>query len=181
MITLKLKELNKEIRPIVKELLEIKNDHAIPRLLKISINMGVGASAVKDKKQADLAKEELRNIAGQEPVICYSTKSISNFGLREGMPIGVKVTLRGDKMWQFLERLIYIALPQINDFRGFNKKQFDGHGNFTFGLKEQTMFNEVNFNTNSQLRGMDITICTSATNDKAGEVFLTKLNLPFIS
>ena len=149
-----------------------------PRLLKIAINRGVG-DAASDQKLLQSAVEELQLITGQRPAISKAKKAISNFKLREGMPIGAHTTLRGDRMWEFLDRLVTIALPRIRDFRGLSPKQFDGNGNYTFGLTEQSMFHEIDQDRIDRVRGMDITIVTTATNDDEGRALLKALGFPF--
>jgi large subunit ribosomal protein L5 len=150
----------------------------VPRLTKIVVNMGVGEAA-RDSKLIDGAVRDLAAITGQKPTVTRSRKSISQFKLREGMPIGAKVTLRGDRMWEFLDRLLSLALPRIRDFRGLNAQQFDGHGNYTFGLTEQSMFREIDVDKIDRQRGMDITLVTTATNDDEGRELLRQLGFPF--
>ena len=150
----------------------------IPRLTKIVVNMGVG-EATRDAKLMDGAVRDLTAITGQKPAVVRARKSIAQFKLREGMPIGAKVTLRGDRMWEFLDRLVSIALPRIRDFRGLSPKQFDGRGNYTFGLIEQSMFHEIDQDRIDRVRGMDITVVTTATNDDEGRALLRKLGFPF--
>ena len=150
----------------------------IPRIEKIVLNMGVG-EATQDKKRVDQAASEMELIAGQKPVITKAKKSIAQFKLREGMPIGVKVTLRRERMYEFLDRFITIALPRVRDFRGLNGKQFDGNGNYTFGLTEQSMFHEIDQYKIDRVRGMDITVVTTATNDDEGRALLKALGFPF--
>ena len=154
-----------------------KNPHEIPKLTKIVLNMGVGA-AVTDKKKLNNAMEELALIAGQKPVMTSARKSIATFKVREGMPIGCKVTLRSEKMYEFLERLVNIALPRIRDFHGITGKNFDGKGNFAFGIKEQIVFPEINYEKVEDVRGMDIVICTTAKTDEEAKYLLTSFNLP---
>ena len=154
-----------------------KNPHEIPKLTKIVLNMGVG-EAVTDKKKLNNAMEELALIAGQKPVMTSARKSIATFKLREGMPIGCKVTLRSQKMYEFLERLVNIALPRIRDFHGITGKNFDGKGNFAFGIKEQIVFPEINYEKVEDVRGMDIVICTTAKTDEEAKYLLTSFNLP---
>ncbi len=154
-----------------------KNPHEIPKLTKIVLNMGVGA-AVTDKKKLNNAMEELALIAGQKPVMTSARKSIATFKLREGMPIGCKVTLRSEKMYEFLERLVNIALPRIRDFHGITGKNFDGKGNFAFGIKEQIVFPEINYEKVEDVRGLDIVICTTAKTDEEAKYLLTSFNLP---
>ena len=154
------------------------NNMQIPKIEKIVLNMGVG-EAVNDRKKVDNAAKDLALIAGQRPVITRSRKSIAVFKLRENMPIGCKVTLRGDRMYEFIDRLVTIALPRIRDFRGLSPKQFDGRGNYTFGLTEQSMFHEIDQDRIDRVRGMDITIVTTATNDDEGRALLKALGFPF--
>lgn len=153
------------------------NSHEIPKLTKIVLNMGVG-DAVMDKKKLNSAAEEMSMIAGQKAVITKARKSIATFKVREDMPIGCKVTLRRDKMYEFLERLVNMALPRIRDFHGIQGKNFDGRGNFAFGIKEQIIFPEINYEKVDSVRGMDIVICTSAKTDAEAKELLTGFNLP---
>jgi large subunit ribosomal protein L5 len=155
-----------------------RNPMQVPRLVKIVVNMGVG-DAARDGKLIEGAVRDLSTITGQRPEIRRARKSIAQFKLREGMPIGAKVTLRGDRMWEFLDRLLTIALPRIRDFRGLSPKQFDGNGNYTFGLNEQSMFHEINPDSIDRQRGMDITVVTTATNDEEGRALLKHLGFPF--
>ena len=155
-----------------------KNPHQIPNLTKIVVNMGVG-DAAKDGKLIDGAIRDLTAITGQKPQVNLARKSIAQFKLREGQPIGAHVTLRGDRMWEFLDRLLSLSLPRIRDFRGLSDKQFDGKGNYTFGLTEQTMFHEINQDNVDRPRGMDITLVTTASNDAEGRALLTALGFPF--
>jgi large subunit ribosomal protein L5 len=164
----------------LKEKLGKNNLMEVPRLEKICVNQGLGA-AVADKKIVDTAVVELTNITGQKAVATYSRKAISNFKLRENMPIGVKVTLRGDNMYEFLERLIAIALPRVRDFRGISDKGFDGRGNYTLGIIEQIIFPEIDIDKVSRIQGMDITFVTTAKNDKDAYALLKELGLPFKS
>lgn len=174
------KKYREQVIPALKERLGYKNVMQIPRLEKISMNQGVGA-AVADKKIVDVAVEEMTNIAGQRAVATKSKKAISNFKLRENMPIGVKVTLRGDRMYEFLERLVAISLPRVRDFRGINDKGFDGRGNYTLGVTEQIIFPEIDIDKVSRIQGMDITFVTSAKTDKEAYELLKELGLPFKS
>ena len=167
-----------EIRGKLSEQFGYDNVMQIPGLTKIVVNMGVG-DAARDSKMINGALEDLTAITGQKPQLRRAKKSIANFKLREGMPIGAKVTLRGDRMWEFLDRLLTVALPRIRDFRGLNDKQFDGNGNYTFGLSEQTMFYEIDIDKIDRVRGMDITLVTTATNDDEGRALLTHLGFPF--
>ncbi len=171
-------EYFKTIRPALKEQLGITNDLAVPRLDKIVLNMGVG-EATQDRKHIDSAVEDMALIAGQKPVITKARKSIATFKLREDMAIGCKVTLRGDRMYEFLDRLVNIALPRQRDFRGLNGKSFDGNGNYAMGIKEQIIFPEIDYDKVSKIRGMDIIICTTATNDKDARALLKAFNMPF--
>ena len=167
-----------EITGALREQFSFTNPMQVPRLVKIVVNMGVG-DAARDAKLMDGAVRDLTAITGQKPQIRRATKSIAQFKLREGMPIGAKVTLRGDRMWEFLDRLLSLALPRIRDFRGLNAKQFDGHGNYTFGLNEQSMFREIDVDRIDRQRGMDITLVTTATNDDEGRELLRQLGFPF--
>jgi large subunit ribosomal protein L5 len=167
-----------EIAPALKEQFSFENPMQIPGLVKIVVNMGVGAAA-RDAKLIDGAVRDLTLITGQKPLVQKARVSIAQFKLREGMPIGAKVTLRGDRMWEFLDRLLSIALPRIRDFRGLSPKQFDGHGNYTFGLNEQSMFHEIDPDSIDRPRGMDITLVTTASSDEEGRALLTALGFPF--
>ena len=167
-----------EIRTKLNDEFSYDNVMQITGLTKIVVNMGVG-DAARDSKVINGALEDLTAITGQKPQLRRAKKSIANFKLREGMPIGAKVTLRGDRMWEFLDRLLTVALPRIRDFRGLNDKQFDGNGNYTFGLSEQTMFYEIDIDKIDRVRGMDITLVTTATNDDEGRALLTHLGFPF--
>ena len=155
-----------------------ENVNQVARLTKIVVNMGVG-DAAKDSKLIEGAIRDLTAITGQKPQVTRARKSIAQFKLREGMPIGAHTTLRGDRMWEFLDRLLSIALPRIRDFRGLSPKQFDGHGNYTFGLTEQSMFHEIDQDKIDRVRGMDITIVTTATTDDEGRSLLRRLGFPF--
>ena len=172
------KEFNETISAKLQEELGLNNKMLIPKLEKIVLNQGVGA-AVGDKKLIDVAIDEMTAITGQKAIATYSKKAISNFKLRENMPIGVKCTLRGDKMYEFLERFIRIALPRVRDFRGISDKGFDGRGNYTMGIKEQIIFPEINIDKVNRISGMDITFVTSAPNDKEAYALLKALGLPF--
>jgi large subunit ribosomal protein L5 len=154
------------------------NPMAVPKIDKIVINMGVG-EAVQDKKKVETAAQELELIAGQKPVITKAKKSIAQFKLREGMPIGVKVTLRRERMYEFLDRLVTIAMPRIRDFRGLNPKSFDGRGNYAMGLKEQLIFPEISYDKIDKVRGMDIIVTTTATTDEEARELLRLFNFPF--
>jgi large subunit ribosomal protein L5 len=167
-----------EIKPALTEQFSYGNAMQVPGVVKVVVNMGVG-DAAKDSKLIDGALRDLTAITGQKPQVRKATKSIAQFKLREGMPIGAKVTLRGDRMWEFLDRLVTIALPRIRDFRGLSPKQFDGNGNYTFGLNEQSMFHEIDIDKVDRTRGMDITVVTTATNDDEGRALLRALGFPF--
>ncbi len=167
-----------EIVPALATELGFKNVHQIPGLTKIVVNMGVGEAA-RDGKIIDGAIADITAITGQKPMVTKARKSIAQFKLREGQPIGVHVTLRGDRMWEFLDRLLALALPRIRDFRGLSPKQFDGTGNYTFGLTEQSMFHEINQDKIDRVRGMDITVVTTAKTDDEGRALLTALGFPF--
>ncbi|GAA3128219.1 50S ribosomal protein L5 [Nonomuraea sp. NPDC049421] len=167
-----------EIANQLREQFGIENVMEIPALTKIKVNMGVGEAA-RDSKLIEGAVRDLTAITGQKPAVVRARKSIAQFKLREGMPIGAHVTLRGDRMWEFLDRLLALALPRIRDFRGLSPKQFDGNGNYTFGLTEQVMFHEVDQDKVDRPRGMDITIVTTAKNDDQGRALLKLLGFPF--
>jgi large subunit ribosomal protein L5 len=167
-----------EIIPALRSEFDIANVMQVPGLTKIVVNMGVGEAA-RDSKLIEGAIRDLTAITGQKPSVTKARKSIAQFKLREGMPIGAHVTLRGDRMWEFLDRLLSLALPRIRDFRGLSPKQFDGRGNYTFGLTEQVMFHEINQDRIDRSRGMDITIVTTATNDDEGRALLKQLGFPF--
>ena len=154
------------------------NTMQVPGVVKVVVNMGVG-DAAKDSKLIEGAVKDLTAITGQKPVVTKARKSIAQFKLREGMPIGAHTTLRGDRMWEFLDRLVSIALPRIRDFRGLSPKQFDGRGNYTFGLTEQSVFHEIDQDRIDRVRGMDITVVTTATNDDEGRALLKQLGFPF--
>ena len=167
-----------EIRKALQEQFSYANVMQIPGVVKVVVNMGVGEAA-RDAKLINNAVADLALITGQKPEIRKATKSIAQFKLREGMPIGARVTLRGDRMWEFLDRLTSIALPRIRDFRGLSPKQFDGSGNYTFGLAEQSVFHEIDVDKIDRVRGMDISVVTSATNDDEGRALLRALGFPF--
>ena len=167
-----------EVAPALQSQFGYANPMQVPGLTKIVVNMGVGMAA-RDAKLMDGAVRDLTLITGQKPLVQRARKSIAQFKLREGMPIGAKVTLRGDRMWEFLDRLLTLALPRIRDFRGLSDRQFDGKGNYTFGLNEQSMFHEIDPDTIDRQRGMDITIVTTATNDEEGRALLRHLGFPF--
>jgi large subunit ribosomal protein L5 len=167
-----------EIAAAMREEFGYPNVMQIPSVTKIVVNMGVG-DAARDAKLIDGAVKDLAIITGQKPKVNRARKSIAQFKLREGMPIGASVTLRGDRMWEFLDRLLSLALPRIRDFRGLSDRQFDGSGNYTFGLTEQLMFHEINPDAVDRQRGMDVTVVTSATNDEEGRSLLRRLGFPF--
>ena len=168
------------VRAAMKEEFGYKNDMQIPRLDKIVLNMGVG-EAVKDTKKVKAAAEQLTAIAGQKAVITHAKKSIAGFRVREEMPLGCKVTLRGDRMYEFLDRLVNVALPRVRDFRGVKGTSFDGRGNYAMGLKEQFVFPEINFDKVDEVLGMDIIICTTARTDAEAKALLKHFNMPFNS
>ncbi|MFN8184798.1 MAG: 50S ribosomal protein L5 [Candidatus Nanopelagicales bacterium] len=167
-----------EIKPTLQEQLGLSNVMQVPTVTKVVVNMGVG-DAARDSKLIDGAVRDLATITGQKPQITKARKSIAQFKLREGQPIGAHATLRGDRMWEFLDRLMAVALPRIRDFRGLSPRQFDGKGNYTFGLTEQVMFPEVDPDAVDRARGMDVTIVTSAVDDEGGRALLTLLGMPF--
>ena len=170
---------NNELRPALKEELGIDNIMAVPKLTKVVINMGVG-EAVKDSKKIEIAQKELASITGQFPIITKAKKANASFKLREGMSVGLKVTLRKSKMYEFIDRLINIALPRVRDFRGISDKSFDGRGNYSLGLKEQFIFPEIEYETVDTPRGMDITIVTTAKTDEEAKELLKNFNFPFV-
>jgi large subunit ribosomal protein L5 len=175
----RLKDFYKEtVVPKLTKDLGVKNAMQVPKLTKITVNMGVG-EAVADRKVMDAAVADLTKITGQKPKLCLSKKSIASFKLRENLAIGAKVTLRGERMWEFFDRLVTIAIPRIRDFRGINARSFDGRGNFSLGIKEQIIFPEIQYDQIDQLRGMDITITTTAKDDKQGRALLNAFNFPF--
>ena len=167
-----------DLRAQLKDELGLSSSMEVPRIQKITLNMGVG-EAKTDAKQLDAAMEELATIAGQRPQMRRAKKSVAQFKIREGMPIGARVTLRGDRMWEFIDRLISIALPRIRDFRGLNPRSLDGRGNFSLGIREQLIFPEINYDDIQQVRGLDVTITTSAENDEQALALLRALGLPF--
>jgi large subunit ribosomal protein L5 len=167
-----------EISSGLREEFGYANVMQVPRMVKIVVNMGVGEAA-RDSKLIEGAVRDLAVITGQKPQVTRARRSIAQFKLREGMPIGAHVTLRGDRMWEFLDRLLSVALPRIRDFRGLSPKQFDGRGNYTFGLNEQSMFHEIDQDRIDRVRGMDITIVTTATTDDEGRALLRRLGFPF--
>src|ERR1035437_4162648 len=167
-----------EIKPALVTEFGYSNPMQVPGVVKVIVNMGVGEAA-RDAKLIDGAVRDLSAITGQKPVVTKARKSIAQFKLREGMPIGAHTTLRGDRMWEFLDRLVSVALPRIRDFRGLSSKQFDGRGNYTFGLTEQSMFHEIDQDKIDRVRGMDITVVTTAANDDEGRALLRHLGFPF--
>ena len=175
----RLKEFyQKQVVPKLTKDLGVKNVMQVPKITKITVNMGVG-EAVADRKVMDAAVADLSKITGQKPMLCLSKKSIASFKVRENLAIGTKVTLRGERMWEFFDRLVTIAIPRIRDFRGINPRSFDGRGNFSLGIKEQIIFPEIQYDQIDQLRGMDITITTTAKDDKQGRALLNAFNFPF--
>ena len=169
---------SKEVAPALAKEFGYKNVMAIPKIEKVVVNMGLG-EATSNAKISETGADEIARVTGQKPVITRAKKSIAQFKVRKGMPIGTMVTLRGDRMWEFLDRLLTIALPRIRDFRGLSDRQFDGHGNYTFGLVEQVMFHEIDPDKVDRQRGMDITVVTTATNDAEGRSLLRRLGFPF--
>jgi large subunit ribosomal protein L5 len=168
----------KTVVPKLKADLGVENVMQIPKITKITVNMGVG-EAVADRKVMDAAVADLTKITGQKPKLCMSKKSIASFKVRENLAIGTKVTLRGERMWEFFDRLVTIAIPRIRDFRGINPRSFDGRGNFSLGIKEQIIFPEIQYDQIDQLRGMDITITTTAKDNKQGKALLEAFSFPF--
>lgn len=171
-------EYNETVRPALREEFQHGNVMEVPTVVKVVVNMGVGEAA-HDSKMIEGAVRDLPAITGQKPQVTKARKSIAQFKLREGMPIGAHVTMRGDRMWEFLDRLISISLPRIRDFRGLSPKQFDGNGNYTFGLTEQSVFHEIDADSIDRVRGMDITVVTTAKNDAEGRALLKQLGFPF--
>ncbi len=167
----------KEAMPQIMKRLKLTNPMAVPRISKITLNMGVG-EALADRKVLDFAVKDLARISGQQPVICKARVSVATFKLREGVPIGCKVTLRRERMYEFLDRLINVAIPRVRDFRGLSAKSFDGQGNYSIGVKEQIIFPEVDFDQIDTIRGLDITITTTARNDEEGRALLAAFRLP---
>ena len=167
-----------QVVPRLRQDLKIENAMQVPRISKITVNMGVG-EAVADKKVMDAALADLTKITGQKPLVTKSRKAIASFKIRAGLPIGAKVTLRGARMYEFLDRLINIAMPRIRDFRGVSPRSFDGQGNYSLGVKEQIIFPEIQYDQIDQVRGMDITITTTATDDRHGRALLEAFNFPF--
>ena len=169
---------HEKLVPELKTKLGLKNTMQVPRILKITVNMGVG-EAVADKKVMDAATADMAKITGQKPAVTKAKKSVATFKVRDGQAIGCKVTLRGDRMYEFLDRLVSIAIPRIRDFRGISTRSFDGRGNYSLGVKEQIIFPEIQYDQIDQIRGMDITISTSAHDDKHGRALLEAFNFPF--
>jgi large subunit ribosomal protein L5 len=174
------KVYREDIVPALTKEFGFTNPHQVPGLVKVVVNTGVGEAA-KESKAIEGAIEDLTLITGQKPVVTKARKSIAQFKLREGMPIGAHVTLRGNRAWEFVDRLVNLALPRIRDFRGLSDRQFDGHGNYTFGLTEQTVFHEIDPDKIDRVRGFDITIVTTAKNDEEGRALLRALGFPFIT
>jgi large subunit ribosomal protein L5 len=170
----------KEMVPVIQERLGLSNVNAVPKVTKVGINMGVG-EAVNDKKHLESAVNDLRAITGQKPVVTKARKSVASFKIRDGWPLGCKVTLRGDRMYDFLERLVNIAIPRERDFRGLNPKSFDQQGNYSMGIKEQIIFPEINYDNIDKIRGMDVCINTSAKNKEDAKILLEVLEFPFKS
>ncbi len=171
-------QFDKEIRSKLTEQFGYANPMQVPTLTKVVLNMGIG-EAVNDRKKVELAAADLALIAGQKPIVTHSRKAIATFKLREGQAIGCKVTLRKARMYEFIDRLVNIALPRVRDFRGLNPKSFDGRGNYSLGLKEHIVFPEIDFEKSGEAWGMDITVCTSASNDEQARALLTAFNFPF--
>jgi len=167
-----------EVRPALQKELGIKNIMAVPEISKIVVNMGVG-EASQNVKLLDGAVSDMTAITGQKPVVTRARKSVANFKLREGMPVGCRVTMRGARMWEFLDRLVNVALPRIRDFKGVNPKSFDGRGNYTLGIREQIIFPEIEYDKVDKIRGMDITICTTARTNEEGMALLRYFRMPF--
>jgi large subunit ribosomal protein L5 len=175
----RLKQIYREkMVPELKSKLGLKNSMQVPRIVKVTVNMGVG-EAVADKKVMDAATADMAKITGQKPAVTKAKKSVATFKVRDGQAIGCKVTLRGDRMYEFLDRLVSIAIPRIRDFRGISSRSFDGRGNYSLGVKEQIIFPEIQYDQIDQIRGMDITISTSARDDKHGRALLEAFNFPF--
>ena len=167
-----------EVAPALKERFGIENPMRIPKLEKIIVNMGVGEAA-QDSRRLDGAMEDLARITGQKPQLRRARKSVAGFKIREGMPVGVRATLRGERMWEFLDRLVSIALPRVRDFRGINPNAFDGRGNFALGLREQTIFPEVSYDSIDSMRGLDVAVVTTAETDEEARELLRMLGMPF--
>ncbi|MFZ0444284.1 MAG: 50S ribosomal protein L5 [Bacillus sp. (in: firmicutes)] len=171
-------KFSKEITPALVSKFNYKSVMQVPKVEKIVVNMGIG-DAVQNAKSLDVAVEELATITGQKPIITRAKKSIAGFRLREGMPIGAKVTLRGERMYEFLDKLVSVSLPRVRDFRGISKKSFDGRGNYTLGVREQLIFPEIDYDKVSKVRGMDIVIVTTANTDEEARELLTQIGMPF--
>jgi large subunit ribosomal protein L5 len=171
-------KFSKEITPALVSKFNYKSVMQVPKVEKIVLNMGIG-DAVQNAKSLDVAVEELATITGQKPIITRAKKSIAGFRLREGMPIGAKVTLRGERMYEFLDKLVSVSLPRVRDFRGISKKSFDGRGNYTLGVREQLIFPEIDYDKVSKVRGMDIVIVTTANTDEEARELLTQIGMPF--
>ena len=171
-------QYSKEVVPALQKEFSYKNIMQVPRIEKITLNMGVG-EAISDKKVLEHATNDLTAISGQKPITTVARKSVAGFKIREGYPIGTKVTLRGERMWEFLERLISISIPRIRDFRGLNPKSFDGRGNYSMGVREQIIFPEIEYDKIDKIRGLDITITTSAKNNEEGLALLSAFDFPF--
>ncbi len=171
-------DYNKRVKPALIKELGYKNVMEVPAITKIVINMGCG-EASQNRKLLDGALTDMLALSGQKPVVTMSRKSIANFKLRDGMPVGCRVTLRGERMWEFFDRLVNIALPRIRDFRGISPKAFDGRGNYTLGVKEQIIFPEIDYDKIDKIRGMDITICTTANTNDEGRALLKQFSMPF--
>jgi len=169
---------HEKVVPQLREELKLGNPMQVPRITKITVNMGVG-EAVADRKVIDAAVADMTKITGQKPVICKARKAIATFKVREGLPIGCKVTLRGERMYEFLDRLITVAMPRIRDFRGVSARGFDGRGNYSMGVREQIIFPEIQYDAIDQVRGMDITITTTARDNKQGRALLEAFSFPF--
>ena len=169
---------NEKVAPALRTQFEYGNMHQIPRIVKIVANMGLG-EAVQNPKIIDLAQKELSQIMGQKAIVTRAKKSIATFRLREGMPIGCAVTLRQDRMWEFLDRMLNVALPRVRDFRGINPKGFDGRGNFSMGIKEHIIFPEIEYDKTDKVKGLNITIVTTANSDEEGRALLAELGMPF--
>ena len=174
-----IEEFNKNVKKKMMEKFQYKNIYQIPKIYKIVLNMGIG-DAKEDPKLLDKAQEELSLIAGQKAIKTKAKKAIAGFKIREGMPLGISVTLRNKIMYEFLDRLINIAIPRIRDFRGLNSKSFDGNGNYTIGIKEQIIFPEINYDKIDKVRGLDVTICTTASNNEEALELLKNFNMPFL-
>ncbi|PAV27335.1 LSU ribosomal protein L5P [Tamilnaduibacter salinus] len=171
-------QYKQDVIPALQEAFEYKNPMQVPRIEKITLNMGVG-EAVGDKKMIENAAADLERLSGQKPVITSARKSVAGFKIREGWPIGCKVTLRGERMWDFFDRLVHIAIPRIRDFRGLNPKSFDGRGNYSMGVREQIIFPEIEYDKVDKIRGLDVTITTSAESNEEGRELLKAFGFPF--